>query len=136
VCEDDVVFDLGRQDLEEVIRDFLTNDGLDVLCLAHKTRGPTVRISRHLAISVNSATTASYLVKPRAREALLKSFDQSAKMLALGVPRRQAALDIHWQLLQRRTLVFCVPVREGAHQGSSFSDVEGRDVDYYGERTK
>lgn len=134
VCEDDIAFDVGREQLEKTVHDFLRNDRLDVLCLAHKTRGPTLRVSPYLAITVGSFTTASYIVKPRAREALRQSFDQSAMMLALGVPRTQAAIDVHWQHLQRRELVFCVPLRMTAHQASSFSDTEGRDVDYYGKR--
>ena len=133
ICEDDLVFSIDSGELNSIIRSFLVNEALDVLCLAHKTLGPVIPLPRSaLALTAFSATTASYLVKPRARVKLLESFDQSVSMLGLGHPPNWAAIDIHWMTLQQQSLVFCVPQHHSAHQAPGYSDIQLREVDYYG----
>ena len=136
VCEDDIAFDASGRELTETLRSFLAHPGFDVLVLSHKTPGPTLPISADFALTVSSQTTASYLLKPSARKALITSFDQSALMLGLGTPPDVAAIDIHWKRLQVSQLVFCVPRRALAHQAASYSDVQRREVDYYGNASK
>lgn len=133
VCEDDIGFDVSGVELTKIVTSFLRDSGLDVLVLAHKTRGPTLPVSAEFAVTVSSQTTASYIVKPSARAAIFASFDQSALMLGLGIPPEVAAIDIHWQSLQAAQLVFCVPRMLVAHQVASYSDVQRREVDYYGD---
>lgn len=131
VCEDDITFDASGTTLTETLRSFIAHPGLDVLVLSHKTPGPTLPISTDFALTTSSQTTASYLFKPSARKALIRSFDQSALMLGLGTPPEVAAIDIHWKQLQVSQLVFCVPRKALAHQVASYSDVQRREVDYY-----
>lgn len=137
VCEDDVAFEQVPTETsvaghwKNTVTEFLRNDRLDVLCLAHRTLGPVLPISKGLALTESSITTASYLVKPRARGHLVKCFDQSVAMLALGQPPHIAAHDVHWLGLQRKSLVFCVPRRPLVYQAPSYSDIQDRDVDYY-----
>lgn len=136
IVEDDVAFDVGREELLHVVRAFLNNDGLDVLCLSHLTPRHALPVSREFAISVSTFTTACYLVKPRAIELLEKSFTESLIMLSLGAPPEQAAIDVHWRKLQRRKLVFCVPRKPIAYQVPSFSDTAGKEVDYFRRASK
>jgi hypothetical protein len=138
VCEDDVAFEGTPPEISDgghwrtVVTEFLGNDRLDVLCLAHKTLGPVWPVSKHLALTTASITTASYLVKPGAKEHLIRCFDQSVAMLALGQPPHIAAHDVHWLGLQRESLVFCVPRQPVVYQAPSYSDIQETDVDYYG----
>lgn len=136
VCEDDIAFDVTSIEIEAVVEQFLLNPRLDVLCLSHTTVGPTAPISAHLTLTAGSLTTASYVVKAHAVSALYECFDRSAVMLAMGYPPHIAAIDVQWLTLQRESLVFCVPRRQIAHQTPSFSDVEGRDVDYSRKNTR
>jgi len=141
ICEDDVAFEGTLPKISDgghwrtVVTEFLGNDRLDVLCLAHKTLGPVWPVSRHLALTTASITTASYLVKPGAKEHLIKCFDQSVVMLALGQPPHIAAHDVHWLGLQRKSLVFCVPRQPVVYQAPSYSDIQETDVDYYGRQS-
>lgn len=138
VCEDDVAFEgapPGTVDgghWRTVVTEFLGNDRLDVLCLAHKTLGPVWPVSKHLALTAASITTASYLVKPGAQQDLIRCFDQSVAMLALGQAPHIAAHDVHWLGLQRKSLVFCVPRQPVVYQAPSYSDIQETNVDYYG----
>lgn len=140
VCEDDVAFEQAPPGTsaaghwENTVSEFLGNDRLDVLCLAHRTLGPVWPVSKALALTASSITTASYLVKPRAKEHLIKCFDQSVVMLALGQQPQIAAHDVHWLGLQRKSLVFCVPRRPLVYQAPSYSDIQETDVDYYDRR--
>ena len=132
VCEDDIAFEIPGVEISKIVTSFLEDPGLDVLVLAHKTQGPTLPISTEFALTVSSQTTASYVLKPTARKAIVTSFDQSALMLGLGSPPEVAAIDVHWQRLQASELVFCVPRKLVAYQVASYSDVQRRAVDYYG----
>jgi len=131
VCEDDLAYDVDEEMLFAVVDEFLSNDALDVLCLSHMTKSPILPISKMLALTASTMTTASYLAKPRARDALHDCFDRAAIMLALGFPKKVAAIDVQWKALQREKLVFAVPRIPLAHQAASYSDVENIEVDYY-----
>ena len=135
IAEDDVEFHASEREISAVIADFLDDPGLDVLCLSHMTRRSGIPISSQLALSVTTETTACYLVKPWARAALEASFHSSVQLLSLGREPRIAAIDVVWKALQRSSLVFCIPRVSLAIQSPSFSDVLGREVDYFAQET-
>jgi len=130
VCEDDIDFLADSNRLSKVIIEFLANSELDVLCLAYRLRGPKVKVSSELAIANNVQTTACYVVKVSAAQALMRSFQESASLLSQGVPAAKAAIDIHWKKYQARELVFCVPTPPVARQRVSYSDIAGKVKDY------
>lgn len=130
VCEDDIEFLVGPEELTLILEDFLSNPALDVLCVAnHLVSRPFPLFSR-LALTANSATTACYVAKERAIPLLKESFFESATLISQGKPLGLAAADQHWKKLQRRTLLFAVPKNRVARQRPSFSDIEGREVSY------
>jgi hypothetical protein len=134
VVEDDLVVSGSTHDLTATIQEFVDNPGLDVLCLAELTGGPVLPISRNLALTVSTITTACYLVKPWSRSELRQSFHESVVMLSLGISDMKGGIDIHWKKLQFSHLVFCIPRKRLTQQSASFSDIRKRNVDYYGKK--
>ena len=130
VLEDDIQFHINLAELTAIIEDFLSNPALDVLCLAHNSFGKRVKVSEHLSISQYSQTTAAYIVKARARNALIKTFLESSAQLRRGKPKERYALDILWTRHQRKDFIFAIPRKKVATQRASFSDIEGTHVDY------
>ncbi len=131
IAEDDVVFDASPGEIAACIDEFAKDPGLDVLCLAERTPGPKLPISKTLALTVSTYTTACFLVKPWAIDRLRQSFHESVYFLSLGVPPTKAAIDSHWRLLQYRDMVFCVPRARLVRQRPSYSDIRGIEIDYY-----
>lgn len=130
VCEDDVEFLATGDEVWCYIREFLDNPELDVLCLAFNLGATPHRISARLRLTNDTQTASCYVVKPRARRALELQFGKGAKLLARGHPAWAAANDIVWKRLQRTSLAFAIPRVPLAKQRESFSDVEGKVVDY------
>ena len=130
VVEDDIDFLVPEWRLLEVIAEFLNNPTLDVLCLANSNQIPPRRISPTLSITCSTQTAAAYLLKRRAAKPLLKKFRNSVRLFGAGEPKRVAAIDQQWKAVQRGRLIFAVPHEKIARQRPSFSDIEGRTVDY------
>ena len=130
ILEDDIEFLVDRVELLSIIEDFLSNPALDVLCLAHNTFCARVPVSKHLSISQHSQTTAAYITKVRARETLVRTFEEAAGQVRKGEPPERWGLDILWTRHQRRDLIFAIPRKKVARQRASYSDIEERFVDY------
>jgi hypothetical protein len=126
ICEDDIVFLGTRKEIDDVVREFAENESLDVLQLDYNPYRPPIPVSEQLAITNSSALTGCYVVKPRAVAALTKNFAASVDSFSgrgAGVP-----VDLMWQRLQQRTLVFAVPRNNLVTQRSGHSDIVGRFV--------
>lgn len=132
VCEDDLIFTATRAAIDDCIKAFVGNPALDVLCLSHNLGEAPSRVSRLLSITKNTQTTACYVVKERARQDLLESFEGSALELSAGSDVRFAAIDVRWKSLQVQNVFFAVPNFPICHQGPAYSDIENRFVDYGG----
>lgn len=130
VCEDDIEFLVGPDELDALLEEFLANPALDVLCLAFNVVSRPYVVSQALAVTTNTATTACYVAKGRAMRLLRDSFLDSAKLIQEGKPLGVAAADQRWKKLQRRTLIFAIPRVRAARQRNSFSDIEGKEVSY------
>jgi hypothetical protein len=130
VCEDDIEFLVGPEELGALLEEFLANPALDVLCLAFNIVSRPYAVSEGLAVTTNIATTACYVAKGRAMRLLRDSFLDSAKLIEEGKPLGLAAADQRWKKLQRRTLIFAIPRVRAARQRNSFSDIEGKEVSY------
>lgn len=130
ICEDDVEFLGDPSEIEPVVEEFSQNPLLDVLCLAYNLGAKPHRISDSLAITSDTQTASCYLVKPHAIDPLVRIFNRGASMLEKGAPAWAAANDVIWKRLQRGRLVFAIPHKPLARQRPSFSDVEGKWVDY------
>ncbi len=132
VCEDDARFLLGRKELDEIVEAFYLDLRLDLLCLSYKIQNSPLLVDDKFAISNNIQTTACYIVRRQHVSKLSKVMNRSANRLARGWPEWFSALDIAWKALQRWELIFAIPQRPCVIQRASFSDVEGRTVDYWG----
>lgn len=130
VIEDDFELVAEPEVFHHVVREFLLNPRLDVLCISYESGGRLVSVSDSLAIGAAILTTAAYIVKPRARKALAKAFRRSSSRLRSGIPSHLAAADVSWQGAQRTKLTFAVPSKKIARQRASFSNIERRWVDY------
>ncbi len=130
VCEDDLEFLAEREAIEEVVSEFARNPNLDVLCLAYNLGAKPHTVSELLAITNDTQTAACYVVKVHAREPLRRAFQRGADLLAKGVPAWAGANDVVWKKLQRGRLIFAIPNVPLARQKPSYSDVEGKWVDY------
>ena len=130
VCEDDIEFLVSPEELHLLMDEFLANPALDVLCLAFNLIATAHPVSRRLAVTANTATTACYVVKRPALEFLRDSFFESAQLIKQGKPLGLVAADQHWKKLQRTRLIFAIPRKRAARQRPSFSDIEGQEVSY------
>lgn len=126
IFEDDILFvdpDFARS----AIYDFLGDDSVDVLCV-HGFFGRSREISTTLGISTQISSAAAYAVKPWATEPLLNEFAKSATKYDQGFRGAKYNVDIMWQPLQWRRLVFAVPNHRVAHQAEGYSQTEARSL--------
>ena len=124
VCEDDIEFLRGKDQVEAVIEEFLKDSRLDVLCLSARVRGRRIAISQELSIATRIVTGACYVVKPSAIEKLKKSFRESSRRVSKG--KKKAALDQHWRKVQRGSLFFAVPNQKTVKIVAGYSDIQGK----------
>lgn len=130
ICEDDIEFLASQSDLEEILKEFLEDDRLDVLCIAYNHKAKPRPVGKLLAIVHNTQTASCYVVKERARRILLKNFQGSVQRLERGGNESRFAPDIFWKRLQRGRLFFAIPRERAARQRASFSDIQRKWVDY------
>lgn len=130
IVEDDAQFMQPRNYVDEVVQEFLENPALDVLCLGFKSPCKGIRVGRNLRISVKLSTTVAYMAKPAALTRLKASFQESVSNLSEGLPWHRNALDVLWQETQLSELIFSIPDKKCVRQKASFSDIEGKFVDY------
>ena len=130
VCEDDIQFKGSREELNEVVFDFLRRPKLDVLCLGYRLRAPRLPISRNLAVANGIQTTLCYFVKAQASHAIIHAFERSERLLLSGANRALSSIDQQWKLEQSGKLLFCVPRKKLVHHRKSFSDIAGVVKDY------
>lgn len=124
IFEDDIRFSKPGK-VSQTLVEFLEDDSLDVLCL-HGFYSHSIPSSANLSISARISSTAAYAVKPWAINHLIEAFSRSSTKLDQGFRGPRFGLDVTWQPLQWRTLVFAVP-REGiAFQDSGYSQIERR----------
>ena len=124
IFEDDIRFSVpGR--VSQTLVEFLEDDALDVLCL-HGFYSHSIPGSANLSISARISSCAAYAVKPRAIKHLIRAFSRSAKKLDQGFRGPKFGIDVMWQSLQWRTLVFAVPREDIAFQDSGYSQIERR----------
>ncbi len=126
VCEDDAEFLLGREELEDIIGEFLSNPKVDILALYGRARGGAHTISSNLRIAVGLVGRVCYVVKPHMIEPLVARFKKGTKLLKKG--KRRGKGDITWQALQSRKYFFATPTRLAVINGAGYSDIEGRDL--------
>lgn len=126
VCEDDAHFLIDRATLDAMLESFADDPSLDVLCLGFNA-AHEVPISATFSLTADTQTTSCYVIKPRMRAPFLAMARASAASFAGG--RRGVPIDRAWKALQRRWC-FAIPRIRAVRQRPSFSDVEGRVVDY------
>lgn len=124
--EDDIQFHVDEVDLKKVVDEFVRNRKVDVLVIGGWTVGPTAPISDCLAITASTLQTTCYIAKKSAVPHLVQSHRLSAERLISGLHAREAAIDVQWLNLQRKSLVFAVPRTALASQFSSHSDLTGK----------
>ena len=129
VCEDDIRFTVGRDEVDSIVEEFAQNPHLDVLLLNYDLWQPAHKISGALGITNDGALAGCYIVKPHALPLLHSYFRKSARLLGQGKSIRVGAVDILWQRAQQKELFFAVPHTVVARQRSSHSDIVGRFVD-------
>jgi len=126
VCEDDALFLVDRAALDAIIERFAADPALDVLCLGFNA-AHEVPISATFSITADTQTTSCYVLKRWMRAPFVEMARVSVASFAGG--RRGVPIDRAWKALQRR-YCFAIPRIRAVRQRPSFSDVEGRVVDY------
>lgn len=125
ICEDDLEFVAGTSSIFQVMKDFMGDSRLDVLCLAANIGDKPIIVSENLSVSQDISTTACYVVKPRALPQIEEVFAKSSERLLRGEKLETASIDQSWKILQRGRLMFCVPNQRLAKQARSMSDITG-----------
>lgn len=125
VFEDDIEFIGNSESLDLGISTFLQDGRIDVLLFTHRTRSFLPRLRSGLRLVTGSLTTAGYLAKNRAFGDLIAVAETSSVMLQQGVVPEKAAIDVLWQELQCKSLIFVTFEARLARQRASWSDIEG-----------
>ena len=126
ILEDDNQFHVTFGELEPILMEFAKNSRLDVLNLGGWTVGPTLPISRRLAVTASTLHTNCYVVKQSAIRTIIDSHEKSVARLLAGEPPASAAIDVQLLHAQRNQLVFAVPRETIASQFTSYSDLRKR----------
>lgn len=129
ICEDDCEFLVDSRKLATVIREFIANSSLDVLCIGNYLERRPLPISKLLAITDSTQTMSCYLIKKQVLIPLKKLADDSVTSLQAGNSYEDAALDQTWKSLQKQ-YVFAVPKERLMRQRKSYSDLLNEVVDY------
>lgn len=124
IFEDDFRLKVSAEEVRGIVNEFLSLSFLDVLCIAHQTWGPSLRVSENLRVGFGVQTTAGYVVKARAMSQLLEVFRESIELIEAGAPPELNAIDVAWQSLQGKKALFCIPSREIANQAGGYSDID------------
>lgn len=126
VIEDDALFLVDRRHLDQMIEGFMADPSLDVLCLGFNAKY-LLPISATLSITSKSLTTSCYVLKRQMRAPLVAVARRSADSFDRGPDG--VHIDRAWRRLQRRWF-FAIPRVRAVQQRPSFSDIEGRFVEY------
>lgn len=130
ICEDDVMFRAGREEIDLLVEEFFQKPQLDVLCLAYNSWSKPVKVNGQLSVAHNLETTSCYIFRTEFRDHFRTAFSRGAPRIQNGYPSWAGAADIVWKPLQQWKLVFAIPSKRLAVQRPSFSDIEGKPADY------
>lgn len=123
VCEDDNDFLVSGDVIRKLVSEFLGSPDYDVLCLVARVRGPRYPVSGALDAVAWALAPSFYVVKPRARESLLKAMAHSERVLLRQ--GRRGPFDQVWRHVQRQKLIFVTPADRVGRQRESYSDIQG-----------
>lgn len=124
ICEDDNQFLASPEDIHSLLRKFLDSKEFDVMGLSVRVRGRKVPAGNDLSVVSWALAPAFYVVKPRAKRALMRAYTASARRLERQ--RRRGPFDQVWRFTQRVSTMFVVPNDRVARQRESFSDIQGQ----------
>jgi hypothetical protein len=133
ICEDDILF-LNPDVLKENLLKFSGNRELDwdVVIIGGNNSPPYQRIAEYCIRVFNNQTTTGYIVKSHYYDSLIANFRESAKYLLREPSKRKLyALDIYWKRLQTGGKWYMI-TPPTVVQADSYSDIEGRRVNYSG----
>jgi glycosyl transferase, family 25 len=128
IFEDDIKFLCTGFQLEQCIEDFFSSPNADVLCIGNVTSGDLEKFSRYLLRTKDTQTASAYILKSHIFEDMKITIKQGISLMENG-DFQNGAIDQIWKSLQNR-YVFVVPKRKMLVQRKSFSDIEGRIVNY------
>jgi len=123
ICEDDNDFLVPGETVRNLVSEFLGSPDYDLLCLVARVRGPKYPVSQALNAVAWALAPSFYVVKPGARDPLLKAMAKSERVLLRQ--GRRGPFDQVWRHVQRRKLVFVTPVERIGRQRESYSDIQG-----------
>ena len=121
VCEDDLRFTVGRDELDALVEAFLDDPTAEVACLAYSHR----EVERHSLLFLRATATqtaACYIVKATIAQDLLELWEEGAARLAAGADRHTFGVDRIWERLQR-SHVFLIPIVRAGRQEPGYSDI-------------
>jgi hypothetical protein len=133
ICEDDILF-LNPGVLKENLLKFSENKEIDwdVVIIGGNNCPPYERIADYCIKVYNNQTTTGYIVKSHYYDTLIANFRESAKyLLREPAKRKQYAIDIYWKRLQTGGKWYMI-TPPTVVQADSYSDIEGRKVNYSG----
>jgi hypothetical protein len=124
VCEDDVRFALGREELDVLVDAFLDDPAAEVACLAFKEK-VTEPYNALFLRATYALTTACYVVKASIAPDIVRVWEQS--ITARDEEGKPFGTDYVWKGLQE-TRRFLIPIERAAYQEPGYSDILGRSV--------
>ena len=131
IFEDDFTFyDTSFKNNNELIKTFFYNftDWGMLLLSSNQVGKPSIKTHIPSVELVNySQTTSGYCIHKDSVKDILANFKASAELLEKSKFKPQHALDVYWNELQIKRYTF---VPNMGYQYNSFSDIEGRFVNY------
>jgi GR25 family glycosyltransferase involved in LPS biosynthesis len=133
ICEDDITF-LNPEVLKDSLAKFHENKELewDMLLIGGNNVPPYERIGDYCIRVSNCQTTTGYVVRKHYYDTLIQNFRESVTNLMRNPANKpEFALDMYWKRLQKTGRWYMLTPFTVV-QCDSYSDIEGRDVDYRG----
>ena len=131
ICEDDIAF-TNPYLFKENLAKFEENEEInwDLLIIGGNNVPPFQQVTEYCARVFYCQTTTGYVVKKHYYDTLLQNFKESAKMLMMNPANHSTyALDMYWKRLQRQDFWYMITPAT-VIQYESYSDIEGRVVNY------
>lgn len=130
VFEDDVEFLVSTAEIDVAFEAFLKDNRVDVLLICYHTQALLPKLPSGLRLVTNSYTCAGYIAKAQAIPALISVAADSVRQLSEGGCPDQFAIDVIWQKLQAKELIFVTGATRLARQRAGFSDIRGKFKSY------
>jgi len=128
IAEDDLVFTMNREELDQIVNKIFELPQWDVVLLSSVINSSQF-VSKGISKAIDVQTATLYLVNKHYIPVLIENFELSVQNLLNGGANHIYSLDVFWKQLQKKDNWFVLTPSVG-YQKEDYSNIEKRMVDY------